>query len=199
MSRRPSGRRAPPAAETSPRSPMRTAIRLAVMTAVIIALASAAVWQRARLTPARASASARGAGRLPAPASELLRLIDAERERAGCAPLRPSGPLSASAAAHAADMAARGYASETGPDGTGPRERAAQAGYRGQVAEIIAAGIPAPGEVLAQWANHANPASAGIVAKMTDCRYASAGIGYDPARVLPTFLPGIWVVDLGNR
>ena len=197
MSHRHSGHRNAPAARTP--SGGRTAIRLAMMIAVIVTLASAAVWQRARLTPAWASASVRGTGQLPAPMSELLQLIDAERERAGCAALGLSGPLTASAEAHAADMAARGYASETGPDGAGPQERAARAGYLGQVAEIVAAGIPTPGAVFAQWTNRANPASAGIVAKMTDCGYVSAGIGYSPARVMPTFLPGIWVLDLGNR
>ncbi len=148
MSRRHSGHRARPAAGTPARG--RTAIRLAMMTAVIAALASAAVWQRARLTPAWASASAPGAAQLPPPASQLLRLVNAEREQAGCPALTPSGPLTASAQAHAADMAARGYASQTAPDGTGPQERAAQAGYHGQVAEIIAAGIPAPAQVIAQ-------------------------------------------------
>jgi len=178
---------------------MRTVIRLAMMIAVIVALASAAVWQRARLTPAWASASARRTGGVAAPVSRLLQLIDAERGRAGCTALGLSGPLTASAEAHAADMAARGYASESSPDGAGPQERAALAGYRGQVAEIVAAGIPAPGAVIAQWTNRGNPASAGLVAKMTHCGYVSAGIGYDPARVTSTFLPGIWVLDLGDR
>jgi len=199
MSHRHSDQGAARAAAPGSRSRMRTAIRLMMMIAVIVALASAAVWQRARLAPAWASASERRTGRVAAPVSQLLRLIDAERERAGCPALGLSGPLTASAEAHAADMAARGYASESGPDGAGPQERAALAGYRGQVAEIVAAGIPAPGAVFAQWTNRGNPASAGLVAKMTDCGYVSAGIGYDPARVLPTFLPGIWVLDLGNR
>lgn len=184
---------------TEARSRPRTAIRLAVMTAVIVSLSSVAVWQRARLTAALASVSVRPTGQLAAPMSQLLQLIDAERERAGCTALRVSGPLTRSAAAHAVDMAARGYASESSPDGAGPQERAARAGYRGHVAEVVAAGIPTPSAVVVQWTNRGNPASAGIVAKLNDCAYVSAGIGYAPARVMPTFLPGIWVADLGDR
>ena len=68
MSHRHSGHRNAPAARTP--SGGRTAIRLAMMIAVIVTLASAAVWQRARLTPAWASASVRGTGQLPAPMSD---------------------------------------------------------------------------------------------------------------------------------
>ena len=182
-----------------PRSRMRTATRLTIMIAVIVALASFAVWQRMRLTPAWALANPLRAGLVASPMSQLLQLIDTERQRAGCAALKLSDPLTASAEAHAADMAARGYASEFSPDGAGPQERAASAGYPGHVAEIIAAGIPTSEAVFAQWINRGNTASAGIVAKMTDCSYVSAGIGYAPARVMPTFQPGIWVVDLGDR
>ncbi len=177
----------------------RTVVRLTLMIVSIVSLASAAVWQRARLAPAFASAAVHQAGPVAAPASQLVQLIDGARERAGCAALRLSGPLTASAQAHAADMAAMGYASESGPDGSSPQERATRAGYRGQVAEIVAAGIPAPGAVFAQWTNRGNPAATGVMAKMTDCGYISAGIGYDPDRVMPTFMPGTWVVDLGTR
>jgi uncharacterized protein YkwD len=187
-----------PTAKLRSRSRERSAIRLTMMVAVIVVLASVAVWQGARLIPAWAAANARRAVPVAAPAAHLLQLIDAERERAGCGSLSLSEPLTVSAEAYAADMAIRGYASESGPEGVGPQEGAELAGYRGHVAAIVAAGIPTPGEVLAQWTNRGNSASAGIVAKMTDCGYVSVGIGYDPARVMATFLPGIWVVNLGD-
>ncbi len=178
----------------------RFGLRLVAMVVVTFLLAALAVLVRTKLAPDLANARGTTAmSALPAPTSALVALVDTERKRAGCAALRIDRALMASAQGHAADMDSKGYAAETGSDGSGPQQRAATAGYRGAVVEILAAGIASPAQVFAQWTNPQDPASAAVMAKMTDCSRVGVGIGYSPGRALPTFGPGIWVVDLGDR
>lgn len=60
--------------------------------------------------------------------------------------------LDKAAAAHAADMATRDYVSHTSPEGTGPGQRIAAAGYDARAwAENIAAGYPGVDAVVAGW------------------------------------------------
>src|SRR5215469_16414861 len=60
--------------------------------------------------------------------------------------------LTNQARAHARDMAAHGFFSHTGSDGSTPGERATRAGYRwSMVGENIASGVGTPGEVVAGW------------------------------------------------
>jgi hypothetical protein len=178
----------------------RIGLRLAVMIAVIVLLAALAVLVRSKLQPDLANTRGNTAtAGLAAPESTLIGLVDTEREHRGCGALAIDSRLTASAAKHATDMAHRGYAGETAPDGSGPQQRATAAGYGGGVVEIVAAGIATPAQVYAQWTNPDNPASLAVVSKMTDCSRLSVGIGHDPGRAVPAFGPGIWVVDLGNR
>ena len=59
-----------------------------------------------------------------------LCLLNAERERQGLRPLRTDAALARAARRHARDMAERDYFAHSSPDGTGPHERIARAGYR---------------------------------------------------------------------
>jgi hypothetical protein len=182
-----------------PRRADRLGLRLLVMVVAILLLAAAVVLVRSRLAPELTSAQDTGkANGLSAQTARLIQLIDARRKTAGCPALTVDAELMTSAKTHVTDMAANGYASETGSDGSNPRQRAAAAGYSGQVVEIVAAGIPTPDEVFQQWTNTGNPAAAASVAKMTDCSRVHVGIGHNPGRIMPTFGPGIWVVDLGT-
>ncbi|RYH11838.1 CAP domain-containing protein [Tropicimonas sp. IMCC6043] len=78
--------------------------------------------------------------------------LNIERGREGRAALRRSPVLDRIAAAHAEDMARRGYFAHSAPEGTGPQDRALRAGYRAcLVAETIARGVPSAPQALAGW------------------------------------------------
>lgn len=62
--------------------------------------------------------------------AQLLKLLNAERQRAGLKPLRADPELTAVARAHSRDMFARGYFSHTTPDRVDPFERMRRAHVR---------------------------------------------------------------------
>jgi uncharacterized protein YkwD len=114
------------------------------------------------------------AGTATAYATEVVRLTNLERAKAGCAALRVEPKLRTAAQLHSQDMADRGYFSHTSPDGRGPGDRAAAQGYRAWSGENIAVGFPTPAEVVTGWLG-----SAGHRANILNCRSASTGVGYD--------------------
>lgn len=61
---------------------------------------------------------------------EVIDLINSERAKAGCAPLRPDPQLHAAAQRHSDDMAARGFFDHASPDGVTAPQRITAAGYR---------------------------------------------------------------------
>jgi len=80
--------------------------------------------------------------------------INAARAAAGLAPLAADPRLRRAAAAHAADMAARGYFDHTSPSGTTPADRVAATGYDGcLIAENIARGQADAAAVVQSWQN----------------------------------------------
>jgi len=98
----------------------------------------------------------------------FLTLVNGERS----APLRLDPRLSAAAAAHAADMAARGYFDHLSPEGSRPGDRVDQTGYRWRlVGETIA---EAGTDVLALVAWNNSPSHR---AALIDPRYTEAGVG----------------------
>ena len=62
--------------------------------------------------------------------ARMLELVNAERGKAGLAPLKPDPELAAVARAHSRDMLARGYFSHLSPEGKEPVDRIRQAGTR---------------------------------------------------------------------
>ncbi|WP_344362345.1 CAP domain-containing protein, partial [Streptomyces gobitricini] len=62
-------------------------------------------------------------------AERVLALVDAERAKAGCRPLRRDSRLRSAAQGHADDMAARGYYAHDNPEGRDAGDRMAAAGY----------------------------------------------------------------------
>lgn len=98
--------------------------------------------------------------------ADMLRLINAERRKAGAPPLCLNKKLSAAAAAHSADQAARQTLSHVGGDGSNAGTRMDRAGYRWQTwAENVAQGYASVPAVMAGWlaspghrANLLNPA-----------------------------------------
>ncbi|MFH8338144.1 CAP domain-containing protein [Streptomyces sp. AM6-12] len=83
--------------------------------------------------------------------AEVLKLINDERAKAGLAALSANSALTNLAGAFSDDMAARGFFSDTDPDGKSPWDRAAAAGVSGLGAENIARGPADPAAVVKAW------------------------------------------------
>ncbi len=124
-------------------------------------------------------AEAEAAAPDPAPAApngaaeQVVALVNTERAKAGCGPVRSNGRLATAATKHSADMAARDYFDHTSPDGTDPGDRITAAGYRWSTyGENIARGQRTPASVMDSWMN-----SAGHRANILNCDYKELGVG----------------------
>ncbi|WP_149178904.1 CAP domain-containing protein [Streptomyces sp. TRM49041] len=102
----------------------------------------------------------------------VLDLVNKERAKAGCSPLRASSDLADLARAFSRDMAARDFFSHTDPDGDGPWDRAAQAGVEGLGGENIARGQADAEAVMSSWMN-----SEGHRANILNCDFKTLGVG----------------------
>ncbi|MER5647172.1 CAP domain-containing protein [Streptosporangium sp. NPDC002524] len=103
---------------------------------------------------------------------EVVRLINVERKRAGCAPLRTDRRLTASARRHSAGMAAAGSLSHTSADGTSPWERMEATGYRDGGAENIGRGYTSPDEAVRSWMG-----TSGHRRNILNCELTATGVG----------------------
>jgi uncharacterized protein YkwD len=98
---------------------------------------------------ARGTAGLRDLGRVRA---EILAAVNAERKKAGAAPLKPNARLDQAAQRHAQDMLARHYFAHESPEGHTVRERARDAGYDWRaIGENIAEGQFTVDEVMDSW------------------------------------------------
>ena len=105
-----------------------------------------------------------------------LCLVNAQRTKRKLPALRPSRPLGRAAGAHSADMVARRFFDHVNPDGLDQADRAAAAGYRGQVGENMYTGTgsaaPTPRQAVRWWMGSAAHRK-NILAK----GYREAGLG----------------------
>ncbi|MBE1531180.1 sigma-70 family RNA polymerase sigma factor [Actinomadura algeriensis] len=102
----------------------------------------------------------------------VVRLVNAERARAGCGPLRASPALREAARRHSSDMAARRVLDHRGAGGAGPGDRITAAGFRWSAyGENIAQGQPSPDRVVASWLG-----SPGHRANIVNCDYERIGV-----------------------
>ncbi|TDO36437.1 uncharacterized protein YkwD [Kribbella sp. VKM Ac-2527] len=125
---------------------------------------------------------------------EVLELSNAARQHEGCGPLRLDDSLVEAAGRHASDMVRRHYLDHTNPDGQGPGDRMAAAGFQGSGwGENIAAGYDTAEEVFAAWMK-----SDGHRANIMNCKFDRIGIGFDPGQVKSQWGPGSWVQDFGR-
>ncbi|MFE0172182.1 sigma-70 family RNA polymerase sigma factor [Streptomyces sp. NPDC059002] len=115
----------------------------------------------------------------PAPATpsgtaeQVVALVNTERSKAGCGPVRSNAELASAAQKHSADMAARDYFDHTSPDGTDPGDRITAAGYRWSTyGENIARGQQTPASVMDSWMN-----SPGHRANILNCDFKELGVG----------------------
>ncbi|KAA9381807.1 CAP domain-containing protein [Microbispora cellulosiformans] len=104
--------------------------------------------------------------------AELVRLVNIERRRHGCGPLRVDPRLVTSARAHSEEMAAGNRFRHTSPGGATPWDRMGAAGYRDGGAETIARGYDTAEQVVRGWM--AGPTDR---ATLLNCRLVATGVG----------------------
>ncbi|MGY1435490.1 sigma-70 family RNA polymerase sigma factor [Streptomyces reniochalinae] len=107
------------------------------------------------------------------PSQEVAALVNEERAKKGCGPVRTNSELDAAAAGHSADMAARDFFDHTNPDGADPGARITAAGYRWSTyGENIAKGQTSPEQVMKSWMD-----SPGHRANILNCSFKEMGLG----------------------
>lgn len=104
--------------------------------------------------------------------NEVLALVNEERAKVGCSPVRFDASLAKLAGDFSADMATRGFFSHTDPDGDTPWDRARQAGVQNLGGENIARGQADAAAVMDAWMN-----SDGHRANILNCDYTRLGVG----------------------
>ncbi|MEU7282745.1 CAP domain-containing protein [Streptomyces sp. NPDC045431] len=150
---------------------------------------SASPSRTATATPQRTveSTTARVASKERAAEAAVLSLVNAERAKVGCSPVRPNAELASLAGAFSLDMAQRNFFSHTDPDGDSPWDRASQAGVSSLAAENIARGQSDAQAVMESWMN-----SDGHRANILNCDYTTLGVGVHFAEGGPW-----WTQDFG--
>ncbi|AYN42808.1 CAP domain-containing protein [Streptomyces dangxiongensis] len=131
-------------------------------------------------TPAAPASAVPAAPSAPKPTAtasgataEIVRLVNAERGKAGCQALTLNSTLTKAAQAHSADMAAHQNMSHTGSDGTSPGDRITSAGYDwSSYGENVAYGYSTAEQVMAGWM-----ASPGHRANILNCSFQEIGVG----------------------
>ncbi|WP_433048871.1 CAP domain-containing protein [Dactylosporangium sp. CS-033363] len=122
--------------------------------------------------------------------AQVLAITNAERAKAGCAPLAFNAKLRAAAYKHSADMAANNYFSHDSQDGTSFATRISNEGYRWSgAAENIAKGQRTPEEVMNAWMN-----SSGHRANILNCKLKDLGVG-----LAYQGKTAIWTQDFGTQ
>ncbi|MFF9345112.1 MULTISPECIES: CAP domain-containing protein [unclassified Streptomyces] len=130
----------------------------------------------------------------PARASRYVRdviaLVNAERDRAGCGPLRTEKRLARAAQGHADDMAARDYYAHASPEGRDGGDRISAAGYGWSAwGENIHKGPKTPERAMDDWME--SPAHR---ANILNCSFRDIGVG-----VALTADGPWWVQDFGTK
>ncbi|WP_426403053.1 CAP domain-containing protein [Streptomyces sp. R-07] len=121
---------------------------------------------------------------------DVVALANAEREKAGCGPLRSEGHLRTAAQGHADDMAARDYYEHHSPEGRDAGDRMSGAGYAWSAwGENIHRGPRTPARAMADWMD--SPAHR---ANILNCSFRDIGVGVTLAANGPW-----WVQDFGAR
>ncbi|MFC5959577.1 CAP domain-containing protein [Streptomyces pratens] len=119
------------------------------------------------------SPAATGATEASGAVARVVELVNAERGKAGCSPVKVNTALTAAAQKHSEDMAASGSMSHTGSDGSSPDDRITRAGYSWSTyGENVAYGYSTPERVMAGWM-----ASPGHKENILNCAFKEIGVG----------------------
>lgn len=105
---------------------------------------------------------------------EVVDLVNTERAKSGCDPLRVDGNLAQAAQEHSSDMADRDYFDHTTPEGLTFADRIVNSGYPTPGAENIAVGQRDAKQVMQGWMN-----SDGHRANILNCDLKSIGVGLE--------------------
>ncbi|MGY1456785.1 CAP domain-containing protein [Streptomyces sp. SS8] len=127
--------------------------------------------------PSASPAPSTSAPSTPAPAggaeARVVELVNSERARAGCAPLKVNEKLAEAARTHSQDMADHRNMSHTGSDGSGPGDRIERAGYEWRTyGENVAHGYRTPESVMDGWMS-----SPGHKRNILNCSFEEIGVG----------------------
>ncbi|MDJ0460887.1 CAP domain-containing protein [Streptomyces sp. H27-C3] len=128
-----------------------------------------------------------GSGAASTAEAAVLTLVNQERSKAGCTPVRPNQLLAKLAGDFSQDMAARGFFDHTDPDGATPWDRADKAGIDDLGGENIARGQADARSVMDAWMK-----SEGHRANILNCDYKTLGVGVHIAGGGPW-----WTQDFG--
>ena len=105
--------------------------------------------------------------------AEVVELVNAERSKAGCSPVKVNATLTEAAQKHSEDMAASRTMSHTGSDGSSPADRITRAGYNWSTyGENVAYGYSTPAQVMAGWMD-----SPGHKENILNCAFEEIGVG----------------------
>lgn len=139
-------------------------------------------------TPTRTATPAPSqSGQAATAQAAVLKLVNVERAKVGCAPVTADTSLDKLAQAFSEDMAIRDFFDHTDPDGHTPWDRAKAAGVSNLGGENIARGQADADAVMTAWMN-----SEGHRANILNCDYKTLGIGVHYAPGGPW-----WTQDFG--
>ncbi|WP_030801177.1 CAP domain-containing protein [Streptomyces sp. NRRL S-337] len=123
--------------------------------------------------PAASTSAAPSSAPASSAAASILKLVNSERSKAGCSPLKLNAKLTKAAQDHSKDMAAHRNMSHTGSDGSDPGQRITRAGYNWSAyGENVAYGYSSPESVMKGWMN-----SPGHKRNILDCSFKELGVG----------------------
>ncbi|GAA1157786.1 RNA polymerase sigma factor (sigma-70 family) [Kitasatospora gansuensis] len=123
--------------------------------------------------PATPSPATSAANRQASAQQQVLDLVNSERSKNNCGPVKANSKLQAAAQGHSQDMAARNFFDHTNPDGNGPQPRIEAAGYRWSTwGENIARGQQDAAAVMDAWMK-----SPGHRANILNCAFTEMGLG----------------------
>jgi len=125
--------------------------------------------------------------------SEVIDLVNVERDAEGLPPLTYDASLADAARDHSEDMGLQDYFSHTSLDERTARDRIEDAGYTWNAyGENIAAGQPTPEDVIDGWMS-----SSGHRANILNPNFCDIGVGY--AYVADSTYRQYWTQDFGRR
>jgi uncharacterized protein YkwD len=119
----------------------------------------------------------------------VVGLVNDERRKHHCDPVRNNGDLHTAARAHSDDMGAHAKLDHDGSDGSSPQDRMRAAGYGKPLSENIAVGFRSPQQVMDGWM-HSHSHRDNIL----DCDAKAVGVGVAIGRDGKAY----WTQDFGR-
>ncbi|MGW2105484.1 CAP domain-containing protein [Streptomyces sp. NPDC001948] len=154
------------------KTPHRT-MTVAIVAAAAVTIPTATAMAGSHAPPAKPAAST-SAPTASGAAARVLKLVNRERRKVGCPPLKMNSELKKIAQAHSTDMASSRKMSHTGSDGSAPDDRISRSGYDWHAyGENVARGYATPKSVVAGWMR-----SPGHRRNILNCAFKEIGVGH---------------------